>query len=147
MKKTVSALVLILAAAGIAMAQAAPAAPTTAQQTVTVSGKLELIDGFISVKSGGTTYYTRGLDRIVGFVKELQEGAQVKLEGYSYPLGLPSGYSMLMVTKVTVGGKDYELPRMGALGRFGNAGANGQNGMMGTMNGRRGAMGGRGARR
>jgi hypothetical protein len=147
MKKTVSALVLVLAAAAIAMAQAAPAAPATAQQTVTISGKLELIDGFISVKSGGTTYYTRGLDRIVGFVKDLQEGAQVKLEGYAYPVGLPSGYSMLMVTKVTVGGKDYELPRMGAFGRFGKAGANGQNGMMDMMNGRRGAMGGRGARR
>jgi hypothetical protein len=147
MKKTLSALILVLAVAGLAVAQAAPAASAPAQQTVTVSGKLELIDGFISVKSGGTTYYTRGLNRIVGFVKELQEGAQVKLEGYAYPLGLPSGYSMLMVTKVTVGGKDYELPRAGALGRFGKAGSMGQGGRMGMMDDRRGAMGGRGGRR
>jgi hypothetical protein len=147
MKKIFAALILVLAVAGISSAQAATTTQAQAQQIVTISGKLELVDGFISVKSGGTTYYTRGLERIVGFVKDLQEGAQVKLEGYAHPLGLPSGYSVLMVTKVTVGGKDYELPRNGGLGRFGMAGAPGQDKGTGMMNGRRGAMGGKANRR
>jgi hypothetical protein len=144
MKKIVAALIVVLAVAGVSSAQTAAPSQAQAQQTVTVSGKLELIDGFISVKSGGTTYYTRGLERVVGFIKDLQEGAQVKLEGYAYPLGLPSGYSTLVVTKVTIGGKDYELPKGGMMGRLGRAGAAGK-GMMG-MNGR-GANGGRVGRR
>jgi len=147
MKRIIVTLAAALALAGAASAQVAATAPAQAPQTVTVSGKLELIDGFIGLKSGGTTYYTRGLDRLVGFVKDLQEGAQVKLEGYAVPLGTPSGYSYLIVTKVTVGGKDYELPQTGAHGRFGMAGAGtvGPGDMMG-MNGRRGSMSGRGNR-
>jgi hypothetical protein len=142
MKKIAAALIVALTVVGISSAQtAAPAQPQAqTQQTVTVSGKLELIDGFIGVKAGGTTYYTRGLERLVGFVKDLQEGAQVKLEGYAYPLGTPSGYSVLIVTKVTFGGKDYELPKGMMGGRFGRAGGFGQGGMMGP-DGRGGMMG------
>jgi len=141
MKKIVATLFIALAMAAVAFAQI----PAQEQETVTVSGKLELIDGYIGLKSGGTTYYVRGLERLVGFIKDLQEGAQVKLVGYAYPLGLPSGYSMLVAAKVTVGGKDYDLPKAGIAGRRGMAGNYGQ-GMM-DMNGRGGAMGGRGARR
>ena len=145
MKKIVAALIVAFALAAVSAAQSPAPANAQAQETVTVSGKLELIDGYIGLKSGGATYYVRGIERLVGFIKDLQEGAQVKLVGYAYPLGLPSGYSTLIVTKLTVGGKDYDLPKAGMMGRGGMRGNYGQ-GMM-DMKGRGGAMGGRGGRR
>lgn len=110
-KKIIAALIAACLIAGALTAQTAATVQT--QQTVTVSGKLELIDGHIGLKSGGTTYYVQGLGRLVGFVKDLQEGSQVKIEGYAQPLGLPSGYAFLIATKLSFGGKDYDLSMNG----------------------------------
>ncbi len=77
--------------------------------TVTVEGKLALINGHIGVQSGGKTYYLGNVGRLAGFVDSFKEGATVKAVGYDYPIEVAPEYSRLMVTKLTVGGKDYDL--------------------------------------
>jgi hypothetical protein len=119
MKKLFVALIAALALAAVATAQSAPPPPDLdgqaqkAQQLVSLSGKLEVIDGMIGIKDGGTSYIVPRLRALVGFVNELQEGASVRLEGYAFPIpsrvsSLP-GYSMLAVTKLTIAGKDYDF--------------------------------------
>jgi hypothetical protein len=122
---------LALSIAGGAMAQAAPwSAPAYGQpqgKTVTVEGKLALINGIIGVKSGNKTYYTPMIGRLSGFVEGIKEGATVKIEGYEYPIAAAPEYSRLMVTKLTVGGKSYDF------GQFAHGGMGGgrRGGMMG----------------
>ena len=127
MKRMLLAALAIFAIAATSSAQSpAPAAPVQGQaQTTTISGKLELIDGIIGLKSGGISYYVPRLRQLVGFVKDLQEGAAVKLEGYAYPLPNRAGYSFFMVTKLTFGAKDYDLGQPGARGPFGETHASG----------------------
>jgi hypothetical protein len=144
MKRSLIALLAALALAGSASAQsaAAPAAPAVAAaqaQLSTISGKLELINGMIGLKSGGVSYYLPRLRQLVGFVKDLQEGATVKLEGYAYPLPNQAGYSIFEATKLTISGRDYDLGQPGAQGPFGGKGMRGG---MGARGGMRGGMGG-----
>jgi len=133
MKKLMIVLVAALAAAGVAVAQGAPAPwgpPGWNQpqaQSVKVEGKLSLINGMIGLKSGGKTYYVPMLSRMAGFVEWIKEGASVKLEGYEYQLPYAPEYYTLMVTKLTVGGKDYDFSQYGGFGLWGG----GHRGMMG----------------
>jgi hypothetical protein len=155
MKKRIVAIVASLALAGAiavqaASAQAAPAqtAPAAsqaaAQQVVKISGKLELIQGTIGLKADGTSYLVPSLERLVGFVKDLQEGTAVKLEGYAYPVPNQAGYSMFHPTKLTIGTKDYDLGQARGSGPFdGKALRGGRGGMMGSRGGMgQGGMGG-----
>mgnify|MGYP005846432069 CR=1 FL=1 len=116
MKKIAVVLVIALAGAGVLVAQAAPwGAPGYSQpqvQTVKVDGKLALINGIIGLKSGSKTYYTPMLGRLSGFVEGIKEGALVKLEGYEYPIAAAPEYATLIVTKLTVGGKDYDFSQL-----------------------------------
>jgi hypothetical protein len=121
MRKLVTVFVVVLAAAGVASAQPAPwgAPPWAAQtqgQTVTVEGKLALVNGMISVQSGGKTYYTPMLRRLVGFVDAVKEGASVKVEGYERTFASATDTSMLAVTRLTVAGKDYDLAPAAGMG-------------------------------
>jgi hypothetical protein len=150
MKKQIVACLAALAIAGTAVAQAGPAqqAPAAAaQQLVKLSGKLEVINGMIGLKADGTSYLLPHLGQLVGFVKELQEGASVKVEGYAYPVPSQAGYSMLALTKLTIGGKDYDFGKADGFGPFGGRGmgygAGGGRGGRGMMGGR---MGGNGPR-
>jgi opacity protein-like surface antigen len=122
---------LIIAGTASAQAQAAPTQPPQAQaQVTTISGKLELIDGMIGLKAGGISYYTPRLRQLVGFVKDLQEGAQVTLTGYALPLPQRAGYALFAATKLSFGGKDYDLGQsVGPMGRGWMRGA-GRGGMM-----------------
>ena len=137
MKRFLVVLVAALALAGVAAAQNAP-------QLVKLSGKLEVINGMIGVKDGGTSYAVPRLRELVGFVKELQEGASVKLEGYSHPIPVidasKGNFAMLMVTKLTVAGKDYEFNPMFRQGMRGGKGE----GMRGGKGGGCGQGGGQG---
>jgi len=142
MKRIIVATLAALAIAGAVSAQSP--APAAQAQTTAISGKLELIDGMIGLKADGTSYYVPRLRQLVGFVKELQEGASVKLEGYAYPIPNRAGYSYFMATKLTIGAKDYDLGQPGARGPFGGQGqGQGRGGMRG---GRMGGMGGGGPR-
>jgi hypothetical protein len=130
MKKIAVVLVIALAGAGVLVAQAAPWGPPGYSrpegQTVKVDGKLALINGIIGVKSGSKTYYTPMLGRLSGFVEGIKEGSSVKLEGYEYPIAAAPEYVTLMVTKLTVGGKDYDFSQLAHGGMGGRRG-----GMMG----------------
>lgn len=132
MKKVAVLLVLALVVGGLAMAQPGPGAwdppgpggfgsqarpvpPAYAQaqaETVKVDGTLSLINGRIGLKSGGKTYYVPMLGRYAGFIEGLKEGAYVKLEGYAFPIPMAPEYSMLRVTKLTVGSKDYDFSKL-----------------------------------
>ncbi|GHT65863.1 hypothetical protein FACS1894110_08570 [Spirochaetia bacterium] len=82
---------------------------STAAETVTVSGTLQLINGEIAVAQGGNTYYPSGLSRYVGFIDGLKEGASVKLEGNTALLKYTTNVYFLRVTKLTLNGKEYSL--------------------------------------
>jgi hypothetical protein len=133
MKRIALALIGVLLVTGIGFAQNAPqnAAPNAAAQTqvTKVTGKLELIQGVIGLKSGGKTYLIPKLQRVAGFVKGVEEGSTVSVEGYENPLPYTADVILLHATKLTVGGKDYDLGQQGF-------------GMMGGRNAGRGMMGG-----
>jgi hypothetical protein len=130
MKKPALVLIAAMVTAGIASAQGVPwnrpSWSTDQTQPVKVSGKLALINGMIGIQSGGKTFYTPMLGHLAGFITGLSEGASVSLEGYAYTMPVAPEYSMLAVTKLTVGGKDYDLSTAG-YGQFGP----GRHGMFG----------------
>ena len=81
--------------------------PMVPAQTVTVSGKLQLINGEIAVVQGSNTYYAHGLKGLVGFIPDLQEGTQVTLEGYSILMPYTTNVYRFKVIKLTLNGKEY----------------------------------------
>jgi hypothetical protein len=82
-----------------------------AAQTVTVSGTLQLQNGTIAVVNGGTAYYVPALERFVGFIDGLKEGAQVSVDGYAAP-----NTNYLQAVKLTIGGRSYDLVAAGPRG-------------------------------
>jgi hypothetical protein len=66
---------------------------------------VQLLNGSIAVNNGSTIYYVPALQRYIGFIDSLKEGAQVTIEGYSW--GGPNPY--LEPNKLSIGGKDYDL--------------------------------------
>jgi len=130
MKRILLASIAALALAGAASAQnTAPAPSKNPPPTVSISGNLELVRGVIGLKANGTSYLVPRLRQLVGFIKEIQEGAAVKLEGYAYPIPSEQGYAFFMPTKLSVAGKDYDLGQGGPGGPFGGKGRRGR-GMM-----------------
>lgn len=77
----------------------------------TVSGTLTIAKGQIAVKNGGVTYYLFGLDRFIGFIDGLKEGAQVKLEGSIQKSKIKGAENdaFMMVTTLTLNGKTHDL--------------------------------------
>ena len=104
MKKTIMCFLLILSGVLIFAQTAAP-------ETVSVSGKLALANGRIALQSGENLYYVAGIRRLIGFIDGLKEGAQVSLEGYAR--NEPGNVWVLWATKLTLGGKSYDLAPAG----------------------------------
>lgn len=78
--------------------------------TTTIKGTLGLSAGRISVVSGNITYYVRGLERFVGFIDGLKEGAQVSLDGYaSAPRVEGQKDRLFYPVTLTLNGKNYEV--------------------------------------
>jgi hypothetical protein len=78
--------------------------------TTTIKGALGLSNGKISVVSGNITYYVRGLERHVGFIDGLKEGAQVSLDGYASAPKIEGQKERLFYpVKLTLNGKNYEV--------------------------------------
>ena len=103
MKKIVLLVLFVAIIGGSLFAQAA--APTT-----TISGTLGLSAGRISVVSGNTTYYVRGLERYVGFINGLNYGAAVSLTGYAAPPTTEGQTDRLFrPVTLTMGGRNYEV--------------------------------------
>ncbi|MDR2435250.1 MAG: hypothetical protein LBD47_11895 [Treponema sp.] len=86
-----------------------PQQPPTEQ--VTVTGNLTIVQGALAVKSGDITYLVPGLLRYANFIDSLKDGAQVKLEGDATSTGQDAKIKVLRVSKLTIGGKDYDLAR------------------------------------
>lgn len=137
MKKTVIVLAVALVASGMAFAQTGPqgAAQTQQLQTTKVSGKLELIQGAIGLKANGKTYLVPNLQRLAGFIPGVVEGGSVTVEGYEQALPYTSDVIMIHATKLTVGGKDYDLGQSGQWGRGGRGMMGGYGPMMGSRGG------------
>ncbi|GHV92536.1 hypothetical protein AGMMS50268_30390 [Spirochaetia bacterium] len=88
-------------------------------EAVTINGTLRLVEGRIAVVADGKTYYTTGLQRLIGFVDGLKEGAVVRLEGSATAVPLNSNAKFLRVTRLTFNGKTYDFPdRAGWPGRW-----------------------------
>jgi hypothetical protein len=75
-------------------------------ETVSVTGTLQLQNGFIVLVSGENVYNVPMLMRLSGFVDGIKEGKQVTVEGYG-------NRNMLHPTKLTVDGKTYDFPVRG----------------------------------
>jgi len=83
--------------------------PRPSPESATVSGNLTIAQGMIAIVSGGTTWLVRGLNRYVGFIDGLKEGAEVTLEGYAIPASRDKNIKLLQAQKMTLNGKEYEL--------------------------------------
>ncbi|MDR0578015.1 MAG: hypothetical protein LBI87_10905 [Candidatus Accumulibacter sp.] len=114
MKKLMLALFIALGMADIAAAQDW-GGPWGNQgwtaQPLTVSGTLQLQNGTIAVVNGSTVYYVPALERFIGFIDAIKEGAQASVDGYAAPSG-----NYLQATKLTIGGKSYDLVANDGLG-------------------------------
>ncbi|MDR2792245.1 MAG: hypothetical protein LBB61_01080 [Treponema sp.] len=128
MKKIIIGSFVLLAAAGITFGQAAgvpkpQSDPQTDQrkrdsrahqaEKSTASGSLALVKGRIAVQSDNVTCYLTGINRLIGFVDGLKEGAKVTLEGYAItiPKSNPAAAEekIFRITKLSFNGKEYEL--------------------------------------
>jgi hypothetical protein len=65
----------------------------------------------IAVKSNDITYLVRGLNRYIGFIDGLKEGAAVTLEGFARPNPQNDKVKFMSVQKLTLNGKDYDIAR------------------------------------
>jgi hypothetical protein len=79
-------------------------------EKLSLSGTLGLSRGIIVLKSGEEIWYAPGLGRYTGFIEGLKEGALVTLEGWGRRIPqTDDAAGFLMVSKLTLDGKDYEV--------------------------------------
>jgi hypothetical protein len=107
MKRKIMLCFFAVALTGFLFAQEQQAPARQGPQKITVAGKLEWTNGRIAIKNAGKTYYVSGLNRLIGFVDGLKEGAQVSLEGLEFKIPAVPDYSFFRTSKVTFNGKDY----------------------------------------
>ena len=134
MKRNVLFILLVFGLVGMAWAQGWPRmrpdpAPKSdgskphrelpAAETVTVSGGLIVAYGSPAVKSGDVTYLVKGINRLVGFVDGLKEGAQVTVEGPAITSPRDSKLKVLRPAKLTLNGKTYDLAPLAFSAPFG----------------------------
>ena len=131
MKRKILFVLMILGLAAMVSAQDGEAGrerrSRQAPEPVTVSGSMVVARGIPALKSGDVTYYVSGINRLIGFVDGLKEGAQVSIEGIVIPFPRNENVKVLHSSKLTVSGKTYDLAPMGmnlhpmmGPGRWGN---------------------------
>jgi hypothetical protein len=81
----------------------------TPPEPETISGNLGISRGMLSLESGGSRYYVMGLNRFIGFIDGLKEGAAVSLTGYAFESPRLSGSKVFRVTELRLNGKSYDL--------------------------------------
>jgi hypothetical protein len=81
----------------------------TGFETLTVTGTLTIIQGWIAVQENGVTYYVPGLERYSRFIDDLKYGAEVTLEGFGFPYPPDKTIKVLRAAKLTLNGKEYDL--------------------------------------
>ncbi|MDR0497826.1 MAG: hypothetical protein LBH42_09445 [Treponema sp.] len=110
MKQKLLFFVLIIGIAAIASAQVRDRNQhRPAVETVTVTGNLIVAHGMPAIKSGDVTYIVSGINRLVGFIDGLKEGAQVSIEGIALANPRNETLKFLRLSKLTIGGKTYDL--------------------------------------
>lgn len=109
MKRIVFLAFCVLAATGVVSAQAGPDPGLGLPEPETISGNLGISRGMISLESGGGLYYVAGLNRFIGFIDGLKEGAAVSLTGYAFESPRLSGAKIFRVTELRLNGKTYDL--------------------------------------
>ena len=86
-------------------------------QSVTLEGTLQLQNGQIALSTGNTIYFVPILERYIGFIDRLREGARVSITGYT------SG-NFLQPIQMTLDGKSYDFQaNTGGFGFNNNVGA------------------------
>jgi hypothetical protein len=60
-----------------------PEAAASDLVSVTVSGTLEVVNGQLAVRDGSSSYFVKGLSRLMRSVPGLVVGAKVTIQGYS----------------------------------------------------------------
>ena len=92
-------------------------------QITTIKGTLKISGNRFSVVSGNITYSVRGLERLVGVVDGLKDGAQVSMDGYAMATA-GQNERVFNPLRITINGKSYEVGSPGAgnpaAGRDGN---------------------------
>ena len=73
-------------------------------RSVTVTGTLQLQNGTIAVTDENKVYYVPSLERYIGFIEGLKEGAQVNMEGY-----IAGNSNYIQPSKITINGKSYDF--------------------------------------
>ena len=123
MVRRILILVAALAASGAAISFAsgqkdvAPGAAAANGPSLTLTGQLSFQNlVHPTLKSGGTTYLLL-VPRVLVSRAGLKEGATVSVEGYkpaNLPrfLEVPDGVTVLVVTKATIDGKDYDVTQI-----------------------------------
>jgi len=86
-----------------------PSGRSSARETVTVSGTMVVANGMPALKSGEDTYLVIGISNLIGFVDGLKEGAQVTVEGTVMAVPRNNDLKYLQASKLTLGGKSYDL--------------------------------------
>ena len=115
MKKTVLAMTLGLAAFGVISAQQWGNGRFQRETVTTVNGTLSIQNGMIAVASEGGLYFAPSLERYVGFIADLKEGAAISLEGFV------SG-NYIRPAALMINGRRYDLYAEGPQGGRGNRG-------------------------
>ena len=83
--------------------------------TTTIKGTLKINGERFSVVSGNITYNVRGLERYIGVINDLKEGAQVSLDGYAAaPATEGQRERSFTPVRLTLNGKTYEVGSPGS---------------------------------
>jgi hypothetical protein len=90
-----------------------------AAERLTVTGTLGLSRGAIVLETGDQIWYVPGLQRHVGFIDGLKDGAAATLEGWGVKTSRPDEdggtTGFFRVVKLTLNGKDYDVGSTGPL--------------------------------
>ena len=71
-------------------------------KSTTIEGTLKLERGMIALESNNTVYHVPVLNRYIGFIDGLKEGATASVEGYLFR-------GFILPSKVTIAGKSYDF--------------------------------------
>ncbi|MDR0723472.1 MAG: hypothetical protein LBF75_11920 [Treponema sp.] len=115
MKRSIFFILLAVAVGGLLFAQNRnhwggpdPRRQAAPLETLKVTGTLGILEGMIALQDTDIRYYVLGIERFIGFIEGLKEGATVTIEGYSR--ASPSTeFRFLRATKLTLNNKEYDL--------------------------------------
>ena len=121
MKRILMITLLALCASALVFAQGARGqAPDTekvmrrtqavpSSEKLTITGNLTIVNGMIAVKKDDASFLLPGLLRYAGFIDGIKDGAQVTVEGLARSQQADSKTKVLLIQKLTIGNREYEM--------------------------------------